>query len=57
MVRLARFNTEYFTVSWDRGKLQLEEWPQWRTLYSAREWLESLSCEDADWRDPTDFLG
>ena len=49
MVRLARLNTEYYTVSWNHGKLQLEEWPQWRTLYCAREWLECLGCEDADW--------
>ncbi|KAI0820145.1 hypothetical protein BC628DRAFT_932767 [Trametes gibbosa] len=56
MVRIARFDDDYFTVARVNGKIKLEEWPKGRTQYNAREWLECYGCEEAEWRDPTQFL-
>ncbi|EMD35159.1 hypothetical protein CERSUDRAFT_85863 [Gelatoporia subvermispora B] len=56
MVKIARIEDEHYTVSWKDGKAQLTEWPQGRTMYHAREWLQSFGCEDAEWRGPAEFL-
>ncbi|KAH9911772.1 uncharacterized protein BXZ73DRAFT_93322 [Epithele typhae] len=56
MVRVARFDDDFYTVSRQGGKTVLEEWPKGRTLYNARDWLECFGCAEAEWRDPTQFL-
>ncbi|KAI0772310.1 hypothetical protein BD413DRAFT_612487 [Trametes elegans] len=56
MVRIARIDDEYYTVSRVDGKIHLDEWPRGRTQYNSREWLECYGCEGAEWRDPTQFL-
>lgn len=56
-VKLARVDDDYYTVSHPAsGQIKLEEWPKGRTRYNAKEWLEWYECEDAEWRDPADFL-
>ncbi|KAK7684386.1 hypothetical protein QCA50_012333 [Cerrena zonata] len=56
-VKLARFDEDYYTVTHPAaGQVKLEEWPKARTRYNAKEWLEWFECEDAEWRDPADFL-
>ncbi|CAL1698561.1 unnamed protein product [Somion occarium] len=59
-VRLARIDEDYYTVTRPAapasGQVKLEEWPKARTRYNAKEWLEWFECEDAEWRDPTEFL-
>ena len=56
MVRVARIDDDYYTVTKAGGVLTLDEWPKGRTHYNARDWLEYLGCVDAEWRDPTQFL-
>ncbi|CDO75712.1 hypothetical protein BN946_scf184493.g10 [Trametes cinnabarina] len=56
MVHVARFDDDYYTVERVKGQIQLEEWPKGRTQYNARDWLECYDCEEAEWRDPTQFL-
>ncbi|KAI0791127.1 hypothetical protein C8Q75DRAFT_716245 [Abortiporus biennis] len=55
-VRLARIDDDYYTVNRTANGIQIEEWPKGRTQYNAAEWLESYGCEDAEWRDPAEFL-
>ncbi|KAL7278793.1 hypothetical protein ACG7TL_007802 [Trametes sanguinea] len=56
MVRIARIDDDYYTVDRVNGLIQLTEWPKGRTQYNARDWLECYGCEEAEWRDPTEFL-
>ncbi|KAI0369545.1 hypothetical protein BV20DRAFT_1053138 [Pilatotrama ljubarskyi] len=56
MVRVARIDDEYYTVTRLNNTLHLDEWPKSRTQFNAREWLECYGCEEAEWRDPTQFL-
>ncbi|PSR77451.1 hypothetical protein PHLCEN_2v7882 [Hermanssonia centrifuga] len=56
MVRLARVDDAYYTVKNTENGVQLEEWPKSRTQYNVTEWLEWFGCENADWRDPSEFL-
>ncbi|OJT09742.1 hypothetical protein TRAPUB_13773 [Trametes pubescens] len=56
MVRIARIDDDYYTVARVNGKIKLDEWPKGRTQYNAREWLACYGCEEAEWRDPTQFL-
>ena len=56
MVRVARIDEEYYTVTKAGGKMLLEEWPKGRTQFNARDWLECYWCGEAEWRDPTQFL-
>ncbi|KAI9058653.1 hypothetical protein FKP32DRAFT_1596960 [Trametes sanguinea] len=56
MVRIAHIDDDYYTVERVGGQLQLAEWPKGRTQYNARDWLECYGCEEAEWRDPTQFL-
>ncbi|KAJ8516510.1 hypothetical protein ONZ45_g6185 [Pleurotus djamor] len=58
MVRLIRVGANYWTVvrNVDDTVVELEKWPRRRVLYHASEWLEWLGCEDARWRDNSEFL-
>ncbi|OCH84074.1 hypothetical protein OBBRIDRAFT_839982 [Obba rivulosa] len=56
MVQIVRIDEDYYTVFWTDGKVQVVEWPKGRTVYHAREWLQSFGCEDAEWRGPAEFL-
>ena len=56
MVSVARIDDDYYTVSKKNGIVILEEWPKGRTQYNARDWLECYGCNEAEWRDPTQFL-
>ncbi|TBU54938.1 hypothetical protein BD310DRAFT_969499 [Dichomitus squalens] len=56
MVSVARIDDDYYTVSKKNGIVKLEEWPKGRTQYNARDWLECYGCNEAEWRDPTQFL-
>jgi len=55
-VRLARIDDDYYTVHHANGQVQVEEWPKGRTRYNAAEWLEWYQCEDAEWKNPSEFL-
>ncbi|KAL0960739.1 hypothetical protein HGRIS_005762 [Hohenbuehelia grisea] len=57
MVRLIRVGSNYWTVarSADDTVVELEQWPKRRVMYHASEWLEWLGCEDARWRDHSEF--
>ncbi|KAI0633147.1 hypothetical protein C8Q77DRAFT_1218476 [Trametes polyzona] len=56
MVRIARIDDHYYTVARANGQIQMDEWPKSRTQFNAREWLACYGCEEAEWRDPTQFL-
>ncbi|KAI0076853.1 hypothetical protein K474DRAFT_1662409 [Panus rudis PR-1116 ss-1] len=57
MVKLARFDDDYYTVTRAvEGQVRLDEWPKSRMRYNATEWLEWFECEEAEWRDPSEFL-
>ncbi|KAF9497075.1 hypothetical protein BDN71DRAFT_1545874 [Pleurotus eryngii] len=58
MVRLIRVGSNYWTVvrNVDDTVVELEQWPRRRVLYHVSEWLEWLGCEDARWRDHSEFL-
>lgn len=58
MVRLIRVGSNYWTVvrNADDTVVELEQWPRRRVLYHVSEWLEWLGCEDARWRDHSEFL-
>jgi len=55
-VRLTRVDDDYYTVVRSPAGVSVEEWPKGRTQYNSLEWLESFECEDAEWRDPAEFL-
>jgi hypothetical protein len=57
MVRVVRIGSNYWTVvrREDGVVTEMEQWPKRRVRYHASEWLEWLGCEDALWRDHTDF--
>lgn len=56
MVRLARVEENYYTVTRTPNGTAVEEWPKNRTKYNVTEWLEWFDCKHAEWRDPTEFL-
>ncbi|KAI0937970.1 hypothetical protein AcW1_002363 [Taiwanofungus camphoratus] len=55
MVRVARIDDDFYTVSQVNGEVQLDEWPAAKTQYNVKEWLESYECGDAEWRHPAEF--
>lgn len=54
-VRVARVDEEYYAVERTDGQTRLEAW-EVRARYNVRRWLSAYGCEDAEWRDASEFL-
>lgn len=64
-IKLIRVGNNYWTVtrkhtiprskSDEVVELEMEQWPKRRIRYHTADWLDWLGCEDAQWRDHTEF--
>lgn len=54
-VRVARIDEDYYTVTRINDQVQLEPWEA-RSHATIRQWLASYGCEDAEWRDASEFM-